>query len=102
MIHASDQSNPGLLQKVIELFWTALLLAAGGTVGQTEVFEHLLIALLNAGRQGPTPFLLEVTWRNQWISATDPTVQRSVFNRSALWCLDSALSCPIMGATVLN
>ena len=49
-IHASDQSNPRLLQQVIELLRPALLLAMGRTVGQAQVFESLLIAPCNAGR----------------------------------------------------
>ena len=101
-IHASDQSNAGLLQQVVEFLRPALLLATGRTVGQAQVLESLLIAPCNAGWQGATGFLPEVTLRNQGISATDPTVQRSALNRSALWCRNSALSCRIMSATVLD
>ena len=36
---ATDQSNPGLLQQVVELFRPALLLATGRAVGQAQVFE---------------------------------------------------------------
>ncbi|AHF63763.1 hypothetical protein Syncc8109_1400 [Synechococcus sp. WH 8109] len=36
------------------------------------------------------------------ISATDPTVQSSGRKRLALWCRRSALSCRIMGSTVLD
>ncbi len=61
-IEAPDQANPRLLQEIIELLWSELLLATGRAVGQTEVLENLLIALRNAGWQGPTPFLPEVTW----------------------------------------
>ena len=48
---ATDQSNPGLLQQVVELFGAALLLATGRAVGQAQVIESLLIASCNAGRQ---------------------------------------------------
>ena len=48
---ATDQSNPGLLQQVVELFGAALLLATGRAVGQAQVLESLLIASCNAGRQ---------------------------------------------------
>ena len=48
---ATDQSNPGLLQQVVELFRPALLLAMGRAVGQAQVLESLLIASCNAGRQ---------------------------------------------------
>ena len=101
-IEAPDQANPRLLDQVTKFFWTALLLATGRAVGQPKVLERLLIAPCNAGWQGATRFLPEVTLRNQGISATDPTVQRSALNRSALWCRNSALSCRIMGATVLD
>ena len=74
---ATDQSNPGLLQQVVELFRPALLLATGRAVGQTQVLESLLIASCNAGLQSTPGLLARVTLRNQGISATDPTVQRS-------------------------
>ena len=48
---ATDQSNPGLLQQVVELFRPALLLATGRSVGQAQGLESLLIASCNAGRQ---------------------------------------------------
>ena len=101
-IEASDQANPRLLEQVVELFRSALLLATSRAVGQAQVLENLLIALRNAVGQGAAPFLPQVTWRNQGISATDPTVQRSASYRLALKCRSSALSCRIMGATVLN
>ena len=101
-IHAPDQSNPRLLQQVIELLRPALLLATGRTVGQAQMLESLLIAPCNAGRQSATGLMPQVTLRNQGISATDPTVQRSPSKRLALWCRRSALSCRIMGATVLD
>ena len=41
---ATDQSNPGLLQQVVELFTPALLLATGRAVGQAQVLESLQIA----------------------------------------------------------
>ena len=50
-IHATDQSNAGLLQQVIELFRSALLLATGCAVRKAQVLESLLIAPCNAGRQ---------------------------------------------------
>ena len=99
---ATDQSNPGLLQQVVELFRPALLLATGRAVGQAQVLESLLIASCNAGRQSTPGLLAQVTLRNQGISATDPTVQPSAPKRLALWCRRSALSCRIMGATVLD
>ena len=74
---ATDQSNPGLLQQVVELFRPALLLATGRAVGQAQVLESLLIASCNAGRQSTPGLLVQVTLRNQGISATDPTVQPS-------------------------
>ena len=40
---ATDQTNPGLLQQVVELFGSALLLATGHAVGQAKVLESLLI-----------------------------------------------------------
>ena len=54
------------------------------------------------GGQRATGLLPQVTLRNQGISATDPTVQPSASKRLALWCHRSALSCRIMGATVLD
>ena len=99
---ATDQSNPGLLQQVVELFRPALLLATGRAVGQAQVLESLLIASCNAGRQSTPGLLVQVTLRNQGISATDPTVQPSASKRLALWCRRSALSCRIMDATVLD
>ena len=80
-IQATDQSNPGLLKQIVELLRPALLLAKGRTVGQAQVLESLLIAPCNAGWQVATGFLAEVTFGNQGISATDPTVQRSALNR---------------------
>ena len=44
---ATDQSNPGLLQQVVELFGSALLLATGRAVGQAKVLESLLIPPCN-------------------------------------------------------
>ena len=35
-VKATDQSNPGLLQQVVELFRPALLLATGRAVGQAR------------------------------------------------------------------
>ena len=99
---ATNQSNPGFLQQVVELFRSALLLATGRAVGQAQVFESLLIASCNAGRQSATRLVPHVALRNQGISATDPTVQRSASKRLALKCRRSALSCRIMGATVLH
>ena len=40
---ATDQTNPGLLQQVVELFGATLLLATARAVGQTKVPESLLI-----------------------------------------------------------
>ena len=51
---ATDQSNPGLLQQVVELFRPALLLATGRAVGQAKVLENLLIASCNARRKPAT------------------------------------------------
>ena len=79
-----------------------MLLATGRAVGQAQVLESLLIAPCNAGRQSATGLMPQVTLRNQGISATDPTVQPSAPKRLALWCRRSALSCRIMGATVLD
>ena len=70
--------------------------------GQAQVIESLLIASCNAGRQSTPGLLVQVTLRNQGISATDPTVQPSAPKRLVLWCRRSALSCRIMGATVLD
>ena len=81
---ATDQSNPGLLQQVIELFRSALLLATGRAVGQAKVLESLLIAPCNARRKPATGLMPQVTLRNQGISATDPTVQRSAPKRLPL------------------
>ena len=50
---ATDQSTPGLLQQVVELFRPSLLLATGRAVGQAQVLESLLIASCNAGRGSP-------------------------------------------------
>ena len=83
-IHATDQSNPGLLQQIVELLRPALLLPTGRAVGQTQVFESLLIASCNAGRQSATRLVPQVALRNQGISATDPTVQRSAPKRLPL------------------
>ena len=83
-IHATDQSNPGLLQQIVELLRPALLLATGRTVGQAQVLESLLIAPCNAGRQSTTRLVPQVALRNQGISATDPTVQRSAPKRLPL------------------
>lgn len=98
----TDQSNPGLLQQVVELFRSALLLATGRAVGQAKVLENLLIAPCNARRKPATGLMPQVTLRNQGISATDPTVQSSTSDRLALRCRSSALWCRIMGATVLD
>jgi hypothetical protein len=43
LFKATDQTNPGLLQQVVELFGSALLLATGRAVGQAKVLESLLI-----------------------------------------------------------
>jgi len=99
---AKDQSNPQLWQQVVEFLRSALLLATGRTVGQSQVFESLLIAPCNARRQRAKSFLPQLTLRNQGISATDPTVQRSAPKRLPLKCRNSELSCRIMGATDLD
>ena len=101
-IKASDQSHPRLLKQVIEVFRPALLLATGRAVGQTKVLEHQLIAPRNAWWQRAAGFMPQVTLRSQWISATDPTVQKSARKRLALWCRDTALSCQIMVAADLD
>jgi len=49
---ATDQSNPGLLQQVVELFGAALLLATGRAVGQAQVIESLL---MRRAMQGGSP-----------------------------------------------
>ena len=48
---ATDQTNPGLLPQVVELFGSALLLATGRAVGQAKVLESLLIPPCNGGRK---------------------------------------------------
>ena len=48
LIEASDQSHPRLLKQILELLWSALLLASSRAVGQTEVLKHQLIAPRNA------------------------------------------------------
>ena len=99
---ATDQTNPGLLQQVVELFGSALLLATGRAVGQAKVLESLLIPPCNAGRNPASVLMTQVTLRKQVISATDHLVQRSTSERLALRCRSSALLCRIMGASVLN
>ena len=99
---ATDQSNPGLLQQVVELFRPALLLATGRAVGQAQVLESLLIPPCSGGRKPASVLMAQVTLRNQGISATDPTVQQSTSDRLALRCRSSALLCRIMGASVLD
>ena len=61
-----------------------------------------MITPCNARGQRATVLLPKLTLRNQGISATDPTVQPSDRKRLALWWRRSALSCRIMGATVLD
>ena len=99
---ATDQTNPGLLQQVVELFGSALLLATGRAVGQAKVLESLLIPSCNGGRKPASVLMAQVTLRNQGISAIDPTVQRSTSDRLALRCCSPALLCLIMGASVLD
>ena len=81
---AMDQTNPGLLQQVVELFGSTLLLATGRAVGQAKVLESLLIPPCNGGRKPMSVLMAQVTLRNQGISTTDPTVQRSTSEPLAL------------------
>ena len=99
---ATDQTNPGLLQQLVELFGSALLLATGRAMGQAKVLESLLIPPCNGGRKPMSVLMAQVTLRNQGISTTDPTVQRSTSDRLALRCCSPALLCLIMGASVLD
>ena len=99
---ATDQTNPGLLQQVVELFGSALLLATGRSVAQAKVLESLLIPPCNGGRKPASVLMAQVTFRNQWISATDPLVHQSTSDRLAPRCRSSALLCRIMGESVLD
>ena len=49
---AKDQTNPGLLQQVVELFGSALLLAAGRAVGKARCLRG---CLFRRAMQGGSP-----------------------------------------------
>ena len=51
LIEASDQSHPRLLKQIIKLFRSASVLTTGGTVGQSEVLQNLLVALSTGWRK---------------------------------------------------
>ena len=65
---ATDQSNPGFQQQVVELFGSALVLATGRAVVQAQVLESQLIAPCNASGQRATGLLPQLSLRNQGIS----------------------------------